>query len=100
MRDHIVHKITAVGARSNHIVQGYQIVSYRALVMGRKEKEKKAVQRVCEVVKSDRNITPSSGSTSTATSLILIHENTQPGPIDYLNALVNPGSRHATGTSP
>ena len=100
MRDHIVLKTAIISRRLNHIVHGYQIISYRALVMGREEKGKKAVQRVCEVVKSNRNITPSSGSMSTATSLILIHENAQPGPIDRLNMLINPGSCHATGTSP
>ena len=86
--------------RSNRIVQGYQIVSYQASVMGMEERKKKAVQRVCIVVKSGRNITPSSGLMSTATGLVLIHENTQPGPVDYLDTLINSGSRHATGTSP
>ena len=50
-------------------------------------------------VKSDRNITPSSGSTSMATGLVLIHEDPQPGSVDYLNLLVDPGSSHAASTS-
>ena len=45
-------------------------------------------------VKSDCNITPSSGSTSTATSLILIHENAQPSSVDELDALIDMGSGH------
>ena len=43
-------------------------------------------------MKSDRNITPLLGSMSTATSFVLIHENTQPHPIDHLDALVYAGS--------
>ena len=35
-----------------------------------------------------------------ATRLVLIHENAEPGPIDDLDALINPGPHHATGTSP
>ena len=55
MRDHIVLKTAVISRRSNRIIHGYQIISYRALVMGREEKGKKAVQHVCEVVKSNRN---------------------------------------------
>ena len=43
------------------------------------------------VGKSKRNITPLSGSTSAVMSFVLIHENMQPRPIDYLDALVNAG---------
>ena len=46
-------------------------------------------------VKSERNITPSSGSTSVATSLILIHKNMHPGPVSHLDTLVDPSSSHA-----
>ena len=51
-------------------------------------------------VKSERNITPSSGSMSAATSLILIHKNVEPGPVDNFDVLINSGPRHTTGTSP
>ena len=44
-------------------------------------------------MKSECNITPFSGSMSTATSFVLIHENTQPCPVDYLDALVDAGPR-------
>ena len=47
-------------------------------------------------MKSNCNITPSSGSTSTAMSLILIHEDPHPRPVDHLDALIDPGSGHAT----
>ena len=36
---------------------------------------------------------------STATSLILIHENPKPGLVDNFDALIDPGSRHATSAS-
>ena len=51
-------------------------------------------------MKSKRNITPSSGSTSSATSLILIHKNAHPCPVNYLDMLVDLGSRHAASASP
>ena len=35
-----------------------------------------------------------------ATCLVLIHENAQPGPVNYLDALVDLGSRHASCTAP
>ena len=35
-----------------------------------------------------------------ATSLILTHENTQPGPVNLLDPLIDPGPSHATGASP
>ena len=44
-------------------------------------------------VKSERNITPLSESMSAATSLVLVYQNTKPGPVNYLNALVDPRSR-------
>ena len=40
-------------------------------------------------MKSKRNITPLSGLTSAATSFVLIHENTQPRPVDYFDALID-----------
>ena len=48
-------------------------------------------------MKSKRNITPPSGSTSAATSLVLIHEDPQPGLVDRLHPLVDSGSGHAAG---
>ena len=50
-------------------------------------------------VKSKRNITPSSGSMSAATSLILIHKNAHPCPVNHLDTLVDPGSSHAASAS-
>ena len=54
---------------------------------------------LCSKVKSKRNITPSSGSTSTVTSLILIHQNVQPSSVDELDALVDMGSGHGPSAS-
>ena len=60
----------------------------------RKEKEKKrgSLMYLRSEVKSKHNITPSSGSMSVVTSLILIHENTQPSLVDELDALIYMGS--------
>ena len=51
---------------------------------------------LCSKVKSDHNITPSSGSTLVVMSLVFIHENVQPSSVDELNALINVHSGHAT----
>ena len=50
-------------------------------------------------VKSERNITPLSRSMSAATSLVLVHEDPQPGSVDHLNPLINSGSSHAASRS-
>ena len=50
-------------------------------------------------VKSECNITPSSGLTSAATSLVLIHEDPQLGSVDYLDPLINSGPSHAASAS-
>ena len=50
-------------------------------------------------LKSERNITPFSGSMSTAASLVLIHENAQPRPVDCFDALVDVGSCKVSCTS-
>ena len=73
-----------------------QIVSYMGFGerKGRKEKQGSPMY-LHSKVKSNRNITPSSGSTSVATSLILIHENVQPSSVDKLDALIDMGSSHA-----
>ena len=49
-------------------------------------------------MKSERNITPLSGSTSTATGLILIHENAHPCPVNHFDALIDLRPSHSTGT--
>ena len=77
-----------------------QIVSYMGFGerKGRKEKQGSPMY-LRSKVKSDRNITPSSGSTSAATSLILIHENVQPSSVDKLDALIDTGPGHAMSTA-
>ena len=77
----------------DHIVQGFRD--------RKKKKGKEAVQCSCMIceVRSKCDITPSSGSTSAATSLVLIDEDLEFGAIDQLDALVNPGSCHALGAS-
>ena len=79
--------------RPDHIVHGLQVVSYMGFDV-RKEKEKKrgSLMYLRSEVKSKHNITPSSGSMSAATSLILIHENTQPSSVDELDVLIYTGS--------
>ena len=66
---------------------------------GREKETNNAVQCICVLseVQLRRNITPSSGSMSMATSLILVHENAHPGPIDLFDALVDVRSSHALG---
>ena len=51
-------------------------------------------------VKSKRNITPLSGLTSTATSLILIYEDAKPRPIDHFDALVDVGPSQSLSAPP
>ena len=50
-------------------------------------------------VRLNRNITPLLGSTSTATCFVLIHENAQPGSVNYLDALVDLGPHHLLHTA-
>ena len=77
-----------------------QIVSYTGF-NERKGKKSKRGSPTClhSEVKSERNITPPSGSTSAVTSLVLVHEDPQPGPVDCLNPLINSGSSHAASAS-
>ena len=65
-----------------------------------KEKESSPMYLVVGEVQSKCDITPFLGLTSTAMSLILIHENPHPRVVDKLNALVDAGSSHASSTAP
>ena len=77
-----------------------QIVSYMGFGERKGRKEKRgSPMYLHSKVKSDCNITPSSGLTSAATSLILIHENVQPSLVDELDALIDMGSGHATSAA-
>ena len=78
---------------SDHIVHGLWCKEERKVDV--------AVQCICimDEVQSKRNITPSSGSTSMAMSLIPINEDMKLGAIDQLNTLVNASSSHVSGTS-
>ena len=78
--------------RPDHIVHGLQCEEG-------KERKRGSPMYLCSKVKSKRNITPSSGSTSAAMSLILIHEDAHPSLVDELNALIDMGSSHATGAT-
>ena len=44
-----------VETRSHRIVQSGKIISYMASVVGKEEEGKRAVQRICEIMKSDCN---------------------------------------------
>ena len=68
----------------------------------RKEKVNVAVQRFCVVneVQSKCDITPLSGSTSTVTSFVPIDKDLEFGAINQLDALVNAGPSHVSGTTP
>ena len=64
-----------------------------------KERKQGSPMYLCSKVKSECNITPSSGLTSMAMSLILIHEDAHPSSVDKLNALIDTGSSHVTGAT-
>ena len=64
-----------------------------------KERKQGSLMYLHSKVKSEHNITPSSGSTSMVTSLILIHEDVHPSLVDELDALIDTGSSHATGAT-
>ena len=64
-----------------------------------KERKRGSPMYLRSKVKSERNITPSSGSTSAVMSLILIHEDAHPSSVDELDALIDTGSSHATGAT-
>ena len=89
----------------DHIVQVRAFRSYRTWASGYGGKRKKEtmqsdVSACLGEVQPKRNITSSSGSTSTVMSLILIHENTQPGPIDNFDALIDPSPGQASSATP
>ena len=77
-----------------------KIVSYMGFGVGKKEKEMMQSDVSAYVLKSKRNITPLLGSTSAATSLVLVHENSQSCPVDGLDALVDVGPCQALCTPP
>ena len=85
--------ISYIRETQDHIIHGLRCKEVR------RKKEMMQSDVSAYEMKSKHNITPLSGSTSTATSLILIHENTQPRPVDCFDVLVDMGSCEELCTS-